>query len=104
MPIKLVEGTAVRKTQPPGIEAAILSRVVQPTRDDLTPASARAFLRFKFAADDQQRMHELATKNQSGVLTPGEEHELDSYVRVGRLIDLLAAKARVSLKKRGRSA
>ena len=33
-----------------------------------------------------------------------EKHELDSYVRVGRLIDFLAAKARLSLKNRGHDA
>ncbi len=49
-------------------------------------------------------MHQLAVKNQNGKLTRTEENELDSYVRVGRLIDLLAAKARLTLKKRGHDA
>lgn len=43
-------------------------------------------------------MHDLAVKNQQGNLSAEEEHELDSYVRVGRLLDLLSAKARTSLK------
>ena len=33
-----------------------------------------------------------------------DEAELESYVRIGRLIDLLSAKARLSLKKRGQNA
>ena len=94
----------MQQTQLPGFEAAILARVVQPNSDDLSPASARAFLKFYFTDDDRERMHELAVKNQSGKLTAVEKHQLDSYVRVGRLIDLLAAKARLSLKKRGHDA
>ncbi len=39
-------------------------------------------------------MHELAVKNQQGKLSPEEERELDSYVRIGRFLDLLSAKLR----------
>ncbi len=92
----------MQKTKSSSLEAAILSRVVQPNRDDISLASARAFLKLDFAADDRQRMHQLALKNQDGRLSQSEEYELDSYIRVGRLIDLLGAKARLSLKKHGR--
>ncbi len=85
-------------------EAAILTRVIQPEQDDLSPTAARALLKFSFTSHDRQRMHDLAVKNQSGALTAAEQHELDSYCRVGRLIDLLGAKARLSLKKRGKDA
>ena len=88
----------------PAFDAAILTRVVQPDRDDLSPAGARALLKLAFTADDRRRMHDLAVKNQAGSLTRMELRELDSYVRVGRLIDLLAAKARLSLKRRGQDA
>jgi hypothetical protein len=82
-------------------EAAILSRVIQSDRDGLSLAAARAFLKLAFAAEDRQRMHQLAVKNQDGNLSPAEREELDGYVRVGRLLDLLAAKARLALTKRG---
>jgi hypothetical protein len=82
-------------------EAAILSRVIQPNHNDLPAAAARALLKLEFTTDDRERMHELAVKNQAGKLTGTEQHELDGYLRVGRLLDLLAAKARLSLKKRG---
>jgi hypothetical protein len=90
----------MKQAELPNNEAAILSRVIQADHDGLSLAAARAFLRLKFAADDQQRMHELAVKNQDGALTAAERQELDGYLRVGRLLDLLAAKARLSLKKR----
>jgi hypothetical protein len=87
------------RTQPPNDEAAILTRVIRPGQDDLSPA-ARALLQFDFPAEDRERMHELAVKNQAGKLTAAERHELDGYLRIGRLLDLLGAKARLSLRKR----
>ena len=89
------------RTQPRNDEAAILTRVIQPDQDDLSPAAARALLKFDFPAADRERMHELAVKNQVGKLTAAEQQELDGYLRIGRLLDLLGAKARLSLKKRG---
>jgi hypothetical protein len=83
----------------PNSEAAILARVIQPVRDDLPLAAARVLLKLEFGSDDRQRMHELAVKNQDGKLSATEKKELDGYLRVGRLIDLLSAKARLSLKK-----
>ena len=43
-------------------------------------------------------MHELIVKNQQGKLSEEEESELDSYVRIGRFLDLLSAKAAKTLK------
>ena len=80
------------------------ARVIRPDQHDLSRAAARAFLKFDFPVGDRQRMHELAIKNQEGALTPAEQRELESYQRVGRLVDPLSAKARLTLKKRGRVA
>jgi hypothetical protein len=90
----------MQMTEVSNSEAAILSRVIQPDHDGLPAAAARAFLKLEFTADDRRRMHELVVKNQDGDLTATERCELDDYLRVGRLLDLLAAKARLSLKKR----
>jgi hypothetical protein len=84
----------------PNNEAAILSRVIQPDHNGLSQTAARALLKLEFTGDDRRRMHELAVKNQAGDLTAVEQQELDDYLRVGRLLDLLGAKARLSLKKR----
>jgi hypothetical protein len=94
----------VRRTLLASDEAAILARVIQAEQDDLSPAAAKALLKFRFTARDRERMHELAIKNQDGALTKEEQRQLDSYRRVGRLLDLLGAVARRSLAKRGRSA
>ncbi len=84
-------------------EAAILTRVIQPDQEDLPVAAARVLLKFTFGQADRDRMHELAVKNQQGDLTSQEEQELASYRRVGRLLDLLGAKAHLALKKSGKN-
>ena len=83
-------------------EAAILTRVIRPDVGDLSPSVARAFLKLNLPPGDQQRMHELVTKNQDDSLSAAEARELESYRRVGRMLDLLAARARRSLSRRVR--
>jgi hypothetical protein len=84
-------------------DAAILARVVQPERGDMNPDAARAILAWDFPSADRDRMHQLAVKNQDGLLTEAEQQELDSYRRVGRFLDLLSSKARQSLRGQGQS-
>ena len=79
----------------------ILSRIVGPEEGNLTPDAARAVLRLRLDESDRLRAHELAVKNQEGKLTAAEEAEIEAYQRVGRLVDLLRAKARRSLKQAG---
>ena len=78
--------------------SAILERVIQPRSPDLSPEAARAFLRFQFRDADRARMTELATKANQGSISPTEREELDGFMEVGLLIDLLQSKARLSLK------
>ncbi|AUX46310.1 hypothetical protein SOCE26_078150 [Sorangium cellulosum] len=87
-----------------GDEAAILSRLIRPERDDLSPEAAQSILQLAFDEQDRARMHELAVRAQSGELTDGEQVELESYRRVGRILDLLRSKARRSLKRAGLAA
>ena len=87
------------KTQTPtSSEAAILSRVIQGSKLTLSPEAARVLLDLGFSEEDKKKMHELAVQNQQGKLSQEEERELDSYVRIGRFLDLLSAKAAKSLK------
>src|SRR5437016_1011856 len=79
-------------------EAAILSRVVEPSKPTLTPAAARAILTFDFSQADKDRMRQLAAKAREGTLTPDEQAEVNNYERVGHLLNLLQSKARRSLK------
>jgi hypothetical protein len=94
----------MQTTEVGNTDAAILARVLQAGKNDLPPAAAKALLKLGFTEQDRDRMHELAVKNQDGNLTEAERRELESYCRVGRLLDLLAARARSALAKNGRSA
>lgn len=78
-------------------EAAILSRLIRPELADLSPEAAGSLLKLGFDDQARARMHELAAKAQDGTLTGAEEDELDSYHRVGRILDLMHLKARRSL-------
>jgi hypothetical protein len=90
---------------PPAIDAresAILTRAIQPNRRDMSATAARALLRIQLHAHDRERLHELLGKNQDDTLTAEERSELDSYLHIGLLIDLLQAKARAVLRPRAR--
>jgi hypothetical protein len=84
-------------------EMAILRRVVDPEQPFLSAEAAQALLRLNFSADDRTRMNQLAAKNRSGKLTPTEEQELNSYIRVGQMLGILQSKARRSLRAAGKS-
>lgn len=89
---------------PTSSEAAILGRIIHPERDDLSPDAARSILKLDFDEQDRARMHELAVRAQGGGLTEAELAELESYRRVGRLLDLMRSRARRSLKRAGLAA
>ena len=78
-------------------EAQILERVVMPDEPNLSPEAARAILGLGFDQPAVKRMNELADKNGIGTLTHAERHEMETYLRVGNFLNLLQAKARLSL-------
>ena len=79
-------------------EADILGDIFVPRRGDMPTEAARSILAWRFSARATRRMRTLLNRNNNGLLTQAEEAELDRYRRVGLLLDLLQAKARVSLK------
>jgi hypothetical protein len=44
-------------------------------------------------------MSELSAKARRGELSAEEEAEIDSYVRVGHIVNLMQAKARLAIKQ-----
>ena len=82
------------------LEAAIIARMIHAEKADLPKDTAQAVLGlFSFDEADLDRMHPLAVKNQDDALTPAEKAELETYLRVSYFIDLMHAKARLSLGK-----
>ena len=84
-------------------EMAILRRIVSPERPFSSKEAARAVLTFKFGSGDRERINELATKNQAGLLSSQEEEELNNYLRVGQTLGILQSKARRTLRQRVKS-
>lgn len=59
---------------------------------------AHSLLQLRFDADAESRIHALLQKDREETITASEAGELENYRRVGQLLDLLQAKARVSLR------
>jgi hypothetical protein len=78
-------------------EAEILSAVVADSEGDLPVEAARSLLALRFRGPAIARMEELASRNGRGELSPQEQAELEKYLRVGQFLNLVQAKARLSL-------
>ena len=83
--------------------AAIWQRVID-FQEELAPSAARAILKLQFSESDHARMNELSAKARRGTLCPQEQAELDTFERLGCLLDILHAKARQALKKKRKKA
>ncbi len=79
----------------------ILARTFQSDEGDMPVDAAKAVLRLCFRESDLRRMHELAQENQKRTLSASEEQELADYRSAAYLVDILRARARLSLKKAG---
>jgi hypothetical protein len=64
----------------------------------LSPEAAREWLRLQLSESDTERVRELSRKASTGELTAPEERELENYLNVGRTLEFLKAKARLSLR------
>ena len=76
-------------------EADILTEVVGHDDPTLRAEAARSLLDLRFSERATLRMRELLDRNNKGTITATEAAELEKYQRVGLLLDLLQAKARV---------
>ena len=80
-------------------ESDILEDLIVPDRPDLPPEAARAILELRFNESAQTRIRALLDKNNLGTITTNERDELEKYLRVGQFVDLMHAKAHLSLKR-----
>lgn len=69
----------------------------------LKPEVARWVLTLKFTDEQKARMLHLAELNNRGELNEAEREEMRDYMRIGSLLNLCHAKARLSLKQYGQS-
>jgi hypothetical protein len=75
-------------------ETMALERLLDPVSRCLTPEVARQLIELRADSDLQERIDMLADKCTEGELTPEEREEYETYVRAGRFIAILQAKAR----------
>jgi hypothetical protein len=80
-------------------EADILSEVVSPDRPGISPEFARSILELRFSDRANKRIRQLLDKNNKGTITEAERAELDKFLRVGQFLDLMQAKASLSLQQ-----
>lgn len=84
-------------------EAEIWGRTIRPDIGDLSPISAREFLRWHLSNADAERVRDLSDKANAGTLNAEQENELDFYLNVARVLEFLKAKARLSLQDHAHS-
>jgi hypothetical protein len=78
-------------------EAKLWARLIESQPDDITPETAKYFLRLGFSEEDQIRMQDLAQKSEEGSLTEPEAREFDTYLHIGNLLAVMQSKARLVL-------
>jgi hypothetical protein len=78
-------------------EADILAQIIAPDKPGLEAEAARAILRLQFNNRARERIRQLLDANNRGDISDDEQAELQKYLRVGQFIDLMQAKARLSL-------
>lgn len=76
----------------------LLARVIDPGRNELSHELAQYLAALRFPPEDQQRLKELAEKQRRVTLSEAEEAEMDSYIQVADLVEVLKAKALMALK------
>ena len=85
------------RSSEPLTEADILSDIVAPDEPTLKREFARAVLSVRFNDSATEKIRELLQKNSAGTITAVEKADLEKYMRVGQFLDLMHAKARLSL-------
>jgi len=96
MPARLAYDSAVSSSSTV-TEADILAQIIAPDKPGLDPDAARAILRLQFNNHARERIRHLLDANNRGKISDAEHVELQKYLRVGQFIDLMQAKARLSL-------
>ena len=82
-------------------EAAILARLIQMRKDNLSKDVAEYLLSIHFEDRDVARMNDLAQLAQNGSLSEDERAELDIYLHVSNRLATMQSKARRSLAALG---
>ena len=83
--------------------AALWQRVIE-FQGKLAPSAARSLLELKFSERDHALIDQLAAKARAGSLSADEQSELETFERLGCVLDIVHSKARQALKKHSQRA
>lgn len=78
---------------------AILNRLIDPERDDLSVEAAKSLIRLDFPQCDHARMAHLSEQAGHGTMSADERDELEEYLRVADLLAVIQSKARQTLER-----
>lgn len=81
-------------------QAMILSRALATAAEFMSEELARYLLTVKLDPVDESRANELAAKAREGSLSANEQAEIDEYLRVGRVMEILRIRARQTLGRK----
>jgi hypothetical protein len=81
-------------------QAMILSRALATAAEFMSEELARYLLTVKLGPVDESRANELAAKAREGSLSANEQAEIDEYLRVGRVMEILRIRARKTLGRK----
>jgi hypothetical protein len=87
----------------PKTDADVLAEVLAAGEVTFKPDIARWLLNLAFTEPQQARVVELVEKGNRGTLTTDEHEELHRYLRIGSILNILGAKARLALRDSARS-
>ena len=79
-------------------EADILGRVIKPGSRGWSKAAARAILGLGFDEADRRRMSALLERAKDDELSSSESAQLEQYRRVGRVLEMMKSRARLTLQ------
>lgn len=77
----------------------VMSQVLDPFAECLTPEAARRIAKFQATPAVQSHVDELASKANEGRLTAAEQSEYDRYRAVFHFVTILQSKARAYLRR-----
>jgi hypothetical protein len=87
----------------PKTATEILDEAIQPIEPLFSPELARLLLTIRLSNAAQGQIRDLLMRSNAGTLDATDRANLDNYLLVGQFLDLMQAKARVSLQKHGAS-
>ncbi len=90
----------MKTTTIPELPAVAVWNQVLRFNDSIPPVAARALLKFQFTPAEVERMQDLAAQARRGNLSASDAIEIDTFERLGCLLDILHSNARRVLKRR----